>query len=274
MRTLRLRSSLQLLSLAVILPAAAHAQAWHASGCDPALEPELQAYEQSVRSATPGTTVFAPKPFPITASDVIVDARYAYLRIYRDPAALPGFEKKLYGWLTSGQYVYRVDRVANWTPARCRRGDRHLSYFLVTLQDPGTGRPVGRMALNEAGLLMEWASNPVQNLPRLGDLVTTVTTQFRITPEHAQLATVWGDIDCISPLDPCLAFEAGGKSYLWARNGLYVFEASSRLAATESSAIRNFGSYQGAKAKLAPDEALVSLAAEGWAKARKVQPPG
>jgi hypothetical protein len=108
----------------------------------------------------------------------------------------------------------------------------------------------------------------------LGDLVGTVTTQFRLTPEKAQFATVWGDVDCISPLDPCLAFEAGAKSYLLARNGLFAFDTSSRLAAAESSAIKNFGSFHAANAKLAPDEALVSLAAEGWAKARKVQPPG
>jgi hypothetical protein len=261
-----------LLSLA-FQPVVAQAQAWQAGGCPQALEPEIQAYEQSVRSAAPGSTVYVPKPFPTTASDVMIDAHYAYLRIYRDPAVLPKFERQFYSRLTAGQYAYRVDQVANWTPGRCRNGDRKLSYFLVTLRDLGSGRPIGRMALNPAGLLMEWAPNPGSDLPPLSDYVGRVTAQFKLTPVKAQFATVWGDLECISPLDPCLVFEANSNNYILATSGLYVFQAGTQLAAADAAAIKNFAGYQSAKAKLAPDEALVSLTTEGWAVARKVQPP-
>jgi hypothetical protein len=275
MRIVRLLGSFQVLSLVMLLPLAVHAEPWHADGCDPALEAEFQAYDQSVRSASPGSSTYTPKPFPKTASDVMTDARSAYLRLYPDRAKLPKFEKKFYSWLTSGKFTYRVDRVANWTPARCRGGDRHLSYFLVTLRDIGEGRPLGRMALNEAGLLMEWAPNPLEELPPIGDVATSVARQFQLAITKPQFVAVWGDLDCYSPLDPCLAFEANGKNYLFfVRNGLFAFETGSRIAASEASAIRNFTTYQAAKAKLAADEALVSLASENWARARRVQPPG
>jgi hypothetical protein len=130
------------------------------------------------------------------------------------------------------------------------------------------------MALNPAGLLMEWTPNPGSDLPPLSDYVGRVTTQFKLTPVKAQFATVWGDLECISPMDPCLAFEANSNNYILATSGLYMFQAGSQLAAADAAVVKNFAGYQSAKAKLASDEALVSLTTEGWAVARKVQPPG
>jgi hypothetical protein len=60
---------LELLIL-VLLPAATNGQVWQAGGCSAALEPELQAYEQSVRSAKPDASIYAPKPFPKTEDQV------------------------------------------------------------------------------------------------------------------------------------------------------------------------------------------------------------
>jgi hypothetical protein len=256
----------------VLAPDLAQGQAWQAGGCDKALEPELRAFEQTVRSAKLGSNMYVPKPFPTTAAAVMLDARYAYQHIYRDPTKIPQFEKRFYAWMASSRYTYRVDRVVNWDPTRCFRGDRKLAYFLVTLRDLGQGQPIGRMALDEAGLLMTWAPNPVLDLPPLVEVVNRAINDFKAAPTSPQFVAAWGDLDC-EPLDPCLAFEADGKNHVLARTGLYEFQAATRLSAAEASAIRNYASYHAAKAKLAADEALISLGREGWAVARKVVPP-
>jgi hypothetical protein len=121
---------------------------------------------------------------------------------------------------------------------------------------------------------MEWAPNPVMDLPPLADFVKTAIGKFKLSPKNAQFVAVWGDLNC-GPLSPCLAFEADAKNYILEPSGLYAFHAGTRLSTAEASAIRNFGSYQAAKQRLATDEALVSLATEGWAIARRVSaPPG
>jgi hypothetical protein len=275
MQSLRLRwvrPQLLILVGLALAPAMAEGQVWQAGRCDKAVEPELMAFEQAVRAAKPGSTMYVPKPFPTTAAAVMLDARYAYQRIYRDPMKMPQFEKRFYAWMASSQYTYRVDRVVNWNPSRCSRGDRGLTYFLVTLRDLGQGQPIGRMALDEAGLLMTWAPNPVLDLPLLVEVVNRAINDFKVAPSNAHFVAAWGDLNC-EPLDPCLAFEADGRNHVLARTGLYAFHVGTRLPVSEASAIRNFASYHDAKAKLAADEALVSLGTEGWAVARKVVPP-
>jgi hypothetical protein len=113
------------------------AQSWRPGPCNPSVTRHWDAFEKAVRSAPPGSGLYAPVPYPRTQADVLKDFAYAYnrLRHGKTEADLPARERAFYNRFMAGKLRARIETVQNWTPTRCGSQGRHDFYFLLVLTD-------------------------------------------------------------------------------------------------------------------------------------------
>jgi hypothetical protein len=265
----------------------AGAQPWIPNECSVRHEKKWSEFARAMREAKPGAQIYAPKPFPKDEPEVIEDFKYGYRQMLKgmSDGEMLQEEWPLYMALEKNTLSFRLLRVENWAPDRCRPDRQRDFSYLLYLTDTASGQEVGRAFLNQNGLLAGWAIAPSgtelngpeaalyreSGAPQLTEALAQVVARFGIKGARAQYVTSWGRPEC--PLvSPCVAFQAGGKSYLYRGGDLVEISSASRsfnradMEATRTRHLEIAGSIDPTK------EWLVSIADERWVLASRVMP--
>lgn len=263
------------------------AQPWIPVDCKVRHEAKWNAFAQLMRQAKPGSQIYAPKPFPKNDTEVIEDFKYGYRQMMTGMKAgeIPQEEWPLYSALEKNSLAFRIIRVENWAPDRCRPDRQRDFYYVLYITDNISGEEVGRAFLNQNGLLSGWALAPTgaeaaepqaalfraSAAPRLEEVLSQARARFGITGARAQFVTTWGAPQCSLP-SPCVAFRANGNSYLYRMGDLVELTSGSRAytgADMEATRTRRFE----ISSSIDPDkEWLVSIADDRWVVAPRIKP--
>jgi hypothetical protein len=268
------------------------ADPWSPGGeCRPEDQPKYDQFERAVRTASPGSTVYVPKPYPTTDRQVIQDFVYQYKSLHReraDPKKLPKGELPLLQGILDSTVTFTVQRVEDWTLGRCGKEERSYFSHLIRVFDAASGAEISRVTLRESGL---WSSKsnyfsgaPFPPLPDPEAAMRKVAAAYNIQGDSPQYIVSLGGIYCPWSL-PCLAFRQGDDAYIYldspftkSWNGLFkiagaeprfVLKPGQRIESVHqarASALRTDGTGQGQ---------LFYLGGTTWTIARKVaSPPG
>ncbi len=250
--------------------------------CRPEDQPKYEQFEQAVRTASPDSTVYVPKPYPTTDPQVIQDFLYQYKGLHRekaDPQKLPKGELPLLNGILDSTLTFTVQRIADWTPGRCGKEQRNDFLYLIRIFDAASGAEISRVTLRESGL---WSSKTNSSssshfalLPTPEAAAQQVTAAYRIQGEAPQYIVSLGSIYCPWSA-PCLAFRQGKDAYVFHRSdGLF------KIAGTEPRFVLKPGEpiesarQEGILPVLRTDgtERLFHLGGTTWTTARKVISP-
>lgn len=263
---------------------AAASPGWTLAECGAENQARYSKFEQAIRAARPGSTVYVPKPYPQTQREVISDFLFQYEGLHRekiDPSQLPENEERLIRGILASTVTYDLLRVEDWTPMRCGREQRRDFYFLLRVFDVASGAELARVALEATGLLAEYRSStavqlaetPAAQRGRLPDpqaFLQQIETAYGIKGEMPQYVSTWG-LNC-TPTAPCLAFRDGKSAYVFYDRSLFQI-------APDSTKLRN-GRDVGTPSTnrvllkaLAPEQRLVTLGGPMWTIALQVKPP-
>jgi len=272
------------LSLLFAVAVRSMGDSWNLSGeCRPEDQPKYDQFEQAVRMATPGSTVYVPKPYPTTDLQVIQDFLYQYKSLHReraDPKKLPKGELPLLNGILDSTVTFTVQKVADWTPGRCGKEQRGDFLYLVRIFDAPSGAEISRVTLRASGL---WSSKSNASsgtsffapLPDAEVATRQVAAAYKIQGDAPQYIISLGSIYCPWSA-PCLAFRQGNDAYIFHRaDGLF------KIAGAESRLVLNPGEHieSAHKAGVLPalradgTERLFYLGGTTWTIARKVSPP-
>jgi hypothetical protein len=253
-------------------------------GCSPEDQLKYAQFEQAVRTASPGSTVYVPKPYPTTDPQVIQDFLYQYKSLHRekaDPKRLPQGELALLNGIRDSTVTFILERVADWTPGHCGKEQKNDFLYLIRVFDAASGAEISRVTLRTSGL---WSSKsnasssaPFAPLPPPEVATRQVAAAYGIQGEDPQHFVSLGSIYCPWSA-PCLAFRQGKDTYVFHRaDGLF------RIAGTEPRFVLKPGEpieaahQEGILLALRADgtERLFHLGGTTWTIARKViSPPG
>jgi hypothetical protein len=264
---------------------AATAQPWIPFDCKTRYEESWNKFAQGMRKASPGSQIYAPKPFPQNEPDIIDDFKYSYRQMLKEmsPGEISQEEWPLYSALEKNRLAFRIIRVENWAPDRCRPDQQRDFLYVLYITDRSSGNEVARAFINQNGLLSGWTIAPEEEdanhvalyrasaAPRLEDALAQAYARFGIKGSRAQYVTTWGNPQCPLP-SPCVSFQAAGRNYLFRAGDLVVFSPGTRaytgadLSATRSRMAEISSSVNPEK------EWLVSIADDHWVLAEKVKP--
>ncbi|HEX6904446.1 MAG TPA: hypothetical protein VF789_32360 [Thermoanaerobaculia bacterium] len=226
--------------LLFILATNASAYGWVPEDCPGPPPKEWAAYEKEVRTAIPSSTVYVPKPFPVTEAEIITDLKHQYFRIWKSTkrAKIPKEELPLLDGLETGALRFHVEKVVDWTPLRCHPKYPSPFYYFVRVFNPREGE-LARFLVEKSGLLAQWANVPedanlkarwLEALPAIPANLAEIKAKYGIQGTDAQyVTTVAGTTRC-PRTRPCVAFKARGKMYLFdrtERDGLFEFTPQS-----------------------------------------------
>ncbi|MBV8201592.1 MAG: hypothetical protein JOZ15_13305 [Acidobacteria bacterium] len=209
------------LSLLVAIAVRSMADPWSLGGeCRPEDQAKYAQFEQAVRTASPGSTVYVPNPYPTTEAQVIQDFLYQYKSFHReaaDPKKLPQGELPLLHGILAGTVTFSVQQAADWTPGRCGRKERSYYFYLIRVFDGASGAEISRVTLRQSGL---WSSKsnhfsgaPFPPLPGAGAAMRQVAATYHLTGDSPQYVISLGSIYCPWS-EPCLAFRQGNDAYV------------------------------------------------------------
>jgi hypothetical protein len=281
-RSTFLALSLLASSSALVSASALAAEPWSLVNCPPEGEARWRAFEQQVRTATPGSRVYVPKPYPATPRQVIADYLYFYRGRHlelRDPRSLPANETLVLEGILNSTLTYEVLRVENWTSMRCGRdGKRRDFYHLVRVFDAASGVELARVMMDASGLFFtsvnmqedERSEPPAlqrRRLPDPPDAMARVNARFKIHGELPQYVTTFGTIDCYFER-PCLAFRQAGKSYVLYQDEIFEIPANGPKLLNGKD-VGTPETNPPLLRSLAPDERLISLGGPVWTIAHK-----
>jgi len=272
------------LLLAVTAACVAHplaASSWSLASCDPSGEPRWRDFENAVRMAKPGSTLYVPKSYPTTDQDVVADYLFQFTALHQkaqNPKNLPPHEDQALSAIRGGKISYHVMRVENWTSMRCGRQHKRDFYHLVRVFEIGGGIEVTRALIADSGHLVTWmnlpasAAGPVAPSARVLTDATValekINREFSIEGVDPEYVTTYGTIDCYFVF-PCLAFHEHGLSYVVYRHEL--FEVSPRgPKLTGGKDVGTMAANEKMLPTLGADERLISLGGRAWTVARKV----
>jgi hypothetical protein len=272
-------------AVAFTLLATTNASAWVPAEC-PGKPPESwSVFEREMRTAIPSSMIYVPRPFPMKAADVIEDLRFQYFRIWKSTrrSDVPQEELPLLEGLEKGTLRFRVEKVVNWTPSRCLP-DRPSQYYYLVRIFAQSGDEISRYVLSKTGLWVVLEHAPEdpdlknrwkQGMPTLSAALAEVRLRYGLQGASAQyVRTSAGTVRC-DPVQPCIAFQAGGSMYLFdqaPQGGLYEFTAASPgKSFEEMKAQRKAGPW---KAVAGVDARVMGLLSVGnrWVYARKLAP--
>ena len=193
-------------------------------------------------------------------------------------------EWPLYSALERNTLSFRIIKVENWAPDRCRPDRQRDFLYVLYITDTATGDEVARAFLNQNGLLSGWTIAPGEDedashaalyresaAPRLEEALGQAHARFGVKGSRAQYVTTWGNPECPLP-SPCVAFQAAGKHYLFRTGDLVELSSGNRsytgaeIAATRSRLSEVSSSVNPEK------EWLVSIADDHWVLATRVKP--
>lgn len=267
-----------------LLTTVASAQPWIPTECKARHEEQRNEFTRKMRDAEPGSPIYAPKPFPKTNAEVLADFEYGYGQMFKGmrPEEVPQEDWPLYTGLQRKSLSFRILRVENWAPDRCRPDQPRDFYYLLHITDSASGQEVARAIVNQSGLLGGWGAPPdapelqtasgrAVAAPSLEAALSEVQSRFGIKGSRAQYVATWGNPQCAMPL-PCVAFQAGGKSYLFQNGSLVEFTPQSRgytRAQMDATRTRRFEISNSVDTD---KEWLVSIGDDRWILAKRLKP--
>jgi hypothetical protein len=274
------------LALSLSLAAALRlpADPWSLADCRPEDQPAHDAFAQSVRTASPGSTVYVPKPYPTTDPQVIQDFLYQYKSFHfeqADPAKLLPGELPLLNGVLNSTVTFTVQKVANWTGARCGREQRRDFFHLIRVFDAASGAELSRATLSPSGLLSARANAlsgfPFPPLPEPDVAMQEVVASYGMKGDSFQYVTTIGPIYC-GFTEPCLAFRQGNDAYIFFKHPRFK-SALFKIAGAEPRLVLAPGEHLEsglARGVIAPrrtdgTERLIHLGANTWTVAREVK---
>lgn len=225
----------------------------------------------------PGNRDESFRPAPVTGSS----RGYRQMLKGLSPEEIAKEEWPLASALEKNTLAFRVLRVENWSPDRCRPDQQRDFNYLLYMTDAATGEEIGRAFVSQAGLLSGWTLAPEDTephtalyrasvAPRLEEALTEAYSRFGIKGSRAQYVMTWGAPECPLP-SPCVAFRAGEKAYLFRSGELVELTAASRAysrAEMEATRTRIFEISSGINSA---KEWLVSIADGRWVLALRVK---
>jgi hypothetical protein len=134
---------------------AATAQPWIPFECKVRYEDRWNEFAQAMRKAQQGSQIYAPKPFPRTDTEVVEDFKYGYKQMLKGmtPDEISREEWPLSSALERNTLSFRIIKVENWAPDRCRPDRQRDFLYALYITDTATGDEVARAFLNQNGLL-------------------------------------------------------------------------------------------------------------------------
>jgi hypothetical protein len=272
------------LPLLVAMALRSMADPWSLAGCRPEDQPAYDDFARAVRTASPGSTVYVPKPYPTTVPQVVQDFLYQYKSFHfeqADPKKLLPGELPLLNGILNSTVTFTVQKVANWTSARCGKEQRRDFYHLVRVFDAASGAELSRATLSPSGLLSArdnaTGSSPFPPLPDPAVAMQEVSASYGTTGEAPQYVTTLGPIYCAFT-EPCLAFRQGKDAYIYLKHPRFK-SALFKIASDEPRLVLAPGEHLEsalARGGIAPQrtdgtERLVPLGANTWTVAREVK---
>jgi hypothetical protein len=270
-----------LCSALALLPQSPLAAYWNLMSCDPAGEHRWRQFEQEVRASKPGSTLYAPKPYPTNEAEVIADFLYRFKEMHQDKpghfgsTTLPN-DEKVTPAILGGRASYHVTRVENWTQLRCGWQHKQDFYFLVQVVEIASGKELTRAVIDYSGLFIGMMNLTVVGnvepsakrlLPIPAAAMDEVNREFGIQGTDPEYVTTWGTINC-DMMFPCLAFHQNGLSYVLYHHG--PFEVSPKGPKLRQGVeVGTAEKAHATLATLAADERLISLGGPLWTVARK-----
>lgn len=273
-----------LFALAVLWSDATLAQPWIPLECDTRHEKRRSDFARAMREAEPGAPLYAPKSFPQTEAEIIENFKYGYRKMVSGGNA-PEDQVPILRALESNTLSFRILRVENWTPTRCSPDQQMDFYYLLYVTDSRTGQEVGRIALNQSGLIGEWTTPPTKGqesepwapiyraavAPRLEEALAEVRSRYEISGVKPQYVTTWGQPQC-PVVAPCVAFQSKGNVYLFGRGQLVEISSSSRRYSRAEMEATRTRRFEIASSIDPENEWLVSIAENRWIVAQRVKP--
>jgi hypothetical protein len=263
------------------------ASSWAASwtigaDCRPEDQAKYDQFEQAVRAARPGSTVYVPRPYPASDRQVIVDFLYQYKSWHwerADPKGLPRGEARVLSGILESTVSFQVTRLENWDATRCGSEQRSDFYYLLRIFDVASGEELSRVTLHPSGL---WAAkgNSSKGFSFLSlpdpDMVLReeITPSFDVAAERgsAQYVEHLGALVC-GWTAPCLAFRQGRDAFVYVRSPLLPRKLF-KIAGDEPRYVLQPGDVQRGRLGAIPPERLTGplfhLGGNFWTVAREV----
>jgi hypothetical protein len=283
-----------LLAILVAWSGAGVAFAWVPVGCSDRIE-EIEAlrsrpdrgegdvterwrrFAESVRTAKPGSPVYAPKPFPKNRAEILANFEHAFRNVLLRNTPLqdlPEGVEEIYRALETDRLDVDILRVENWSTSRCGLNRLKPFSYLLRLHDRNSRRELGRFAIHDTGLwggFQAFPAAPVrhwsQTLLPLDGLEGFLSRQFGFRQKIGQTQYVApaGPQEC-SALTPCVAFRSQGKLYLVTPR-LLLYELGTDLTSVSELASRTARRLP----VLAPEyETPMVSVGYAWVQARRV----
>ena len=271
-------------SLLVAVATRSMADPWIPSGgqCRPEDQPKYEQFEKAVRAASPGSTVYVPKPFPTTDRQVVEDFIYQYKNLHReraDPKKLPTGELPLLNGILESTVRFTVQKAADWTGGHCGKEQRNAFLYLIQIFDASSGAEISRVTLRANGL---WSSKsnyfsgaPFIPLPEPAVAMQEVASTYNIQGDSPQYIVTLGSIYCPWSA-PCLAFRQGNDTYIFYAHPFSENTSLFKIAGAEPRSVLKPGERIASAAGLPAlrtdgTERLFYLGGTTWTIARKVK---
>ncbi len=275
---------LQIIAAVFLLwPGKLAAVPWDLMSCDPSGEAQWRAFEQEVRTAKPGSTIYVPKPYPTSDQEVVADFLATYRSLHRekkDLKHLPAHEDRVLAGIQNDRVSYKVMRIENWTQLRCGKRHKQDFYYLIRVLEVASGVEITRAVLDYSGLMVTMMNMPAtvpgpveplsRRLPPPATAMAQVDEELGLQGTDPEYVATFGTIYCNFAF-PCLAFHQNGLSYVVYRHELFEISSNGpkllrgKDVATPESNERTLST-------LTADERLISLGGEVWTVARKASP--
>jgi hypothetical protein len=255
---------------------------WSLAPCDPAGETRWHAFEMAVREAKLGSTLYTPKPYPVTEAQVVADYLYRFrgMRQVKSgklvPLPVPN-DERVVEKVTSERVTYHVMRTENWTGMRCGWQHKQEFYFIVQVLDAATGTELARAVIDHSGLFVSSVNMPVSDqvepsahrfLPAPGVAMEEVDGDFGIQGQDPEYVATYGTIRCDSAF-PCLAFHQNGLAYVLYHHELFEIASAGPRYITGKD-LGTWAKSHELLSTLRPDDRLISLGGPVSTLARKV----
>lgn len=237
-------------------------------------------YRSSLQKATPGTALYTPNAFPSSDSQVVENFLYYHKNAFSATswAELPAPDRRFFELLEQDQLRFEVLKVVNWNGLRCGPRKERAFFHVIRAFDRASGEELLRASVEDNGHVARVRHKPQEGvLPAISPIsgvVSSVAGRFGLRPANPQYVSTWGTLRC-DEVQPCVAFQAGGTSYLAInREGAPVYRiegASRRLSLSRDLTPAQRDAHLKSLRKLGQD--LVSLGFDAFVPATRVVEP-
>jgi hypothetical protein len=246
---------------------------WFLDSCSAANEAKADSVRAEVLSAAPGSSVYVPRPFPLTEEQVVEDLVFQLSELWSqdDSREVPRDILSILSALKRKATRFDIREFVDWRSARCGPVYGQTDYrFLVRVFSVPEEEELGRFVVNNTGLLATFVT-PRQAagghdesfgaIESIDDLRSRSAIAANAVDFQYVALSGYG-LSC-SDVRPCIAFRAAGRAYISRDGRTYGLDLErSGLAGVSPREVALETSKKTATERaLRPGEHLVTL---GW----------